>query len=196
MIIIISLLLNIELINRSEEYNKHIDPQIIYHTNLVTGTIDDSITSQSKSVSMIVDLKMVSFLVPGFVFLLLPVIAIIITLMKYRKFMTNNQSKLSKETLKLNKEFFKMLCLQALTPAFAQFIPSSFLVILIIGLILRMEIKTLGSWVVILSSFVPILNSIIFLTFLSKSRSILKQRYEYMFSLLFKKKTTHITLLQ
>uniref|UniRef100_A0AC35U8I1 G_PROTEIN_RECEP_F1_2 domain-containing protein n=1 Tax=Rhabditophanes sp. KR3021 TaxID=114890 RepID=A0AC35U8I1_9BILA len=73
-------------------FDKSIDPQIIYHSSLISGIIDSSITSESK--------------IPGMVAMLIPIIAIITTLAKYRKFIVDNELKLT------------------VTPAFAQFLPT------------------------------------------------------------------------
>uniref|UniRef100_A0AC35TT54 G_PROTEIN_RECEP_F1_2 domain-containing protein n=1 Tax=Rhabditophanes sp. KR3021 TaxID=114890 RepID=A0AC35TT54_9BILA len=109
--------------------NSNVDLNIIYQTNLITGDIDETITSNSKSISLIMDLSVIIYLGPTFILLNVFFAIIFQILMRYRKYLISNKATMSESTRRLNNDFFKILLLQAVTPVLLLFLPTSKLVI-------------------------------------------------------------------
>uniref|UniRef100_A0AC35UCY5 G_PROTEIN_RECEP_F1_2 domain-containing protein n=1 Tax=Rhabditophanes sp. KR3021 TaxID=114890 RepID=A0AC35UCY5_9BILA len=148
------------------------DPHAFYK-NLLENNITDVFTdATSQTVAFDFAGKYFFLIIGTFV---CSYVLIIYSLTKYHTFMTKQTHGLSEQTKKMNNEFFKILCIQALIPAVIEFLPI-ILYLSCVGLKIY-EANNMGTWCLIISSIIPSCNCIYFLVALSKSRNILKRRY-------------------
>uniref|UniRef100_A0AC35UE84 G_PROTEIN_RECEP_F1_2 domain-containing protein n=1 Tax=Rhabditophanes sp. KR3021 TaxID=114890 RepID=A0AC35UE84_9BILA len=168
-------------------FDPTVDPYLIYHNDLMENYLDDFVNEKSRSVSLRLDWSFFIFVGPIFVFLTINFVAITVVLIKYKRYMATNGSKFSSQTRKLHQQFYFILCIQGIMPSFFQFFP---LGLYQISCFFKVPVRSMGSWSVIIATVLPLLNSIVFLALISKSRTILKKRYGWLFKFLLTKENT------
>uniref|UniRef100_A0AC35TZP8 G_PROTEIN_RECEP_F1_2 domain-containing protein n=1 Tax=Rhabditophanes sp. KR3021 TaxID=114890 RepID=A0AC35TZP8_9BILA len=151
------------------------DPLIIYKDNLKQNFSDVDL-----NLYLVIKYYILG---PLFAYIILNYLAISLTLIKYKKYLNDHKTILSSKTYRLHKEFFNVLCVQALIPLIIEFTP---IIIYLTCIFFKIPAKHMGTFCHVVSSIIPSFSCIYLLVMLTKCRKVLKHRYESFSKFIFK----------